>query len=204
MKTCTKCGETQPLDCFHKYAQSPDGHKPRCKRCNTAAAVAYQHSNPDRRKAKDAAYRARNRESVRESALRYANSDAGVSKRRQWAQGNQPSVRERIARWINANPERSRNHKREWAQRNKAYAAFKTRTRQARKRNATPAWADDAIIRLMYTTRQYLTEHTGMEWHVDHIVPLQGRNVCGLHVHFNLRVIPATDNRSKSNHFPTN
>ena len=44
-----------------------------------------------------------------------------------------------------------------------------------------------------------LNKNTAEKWHVDHIVPLQGKNVCGLHVEYNLKVIPAIDNLKKSN-----
>lgn len=42
---------------------------------------------------------------------------------------------------------------------------------------------------------------TGFEWEVDHIVPLQGRAVCGLHTEHNLAVIPKRENRSKGNRY---
>ena len=85
----------------------------------------------------------------------------------------------------------------EYFQQNKAARASYVAKRRASRLNATPQWADAALIKLLYATRQYLSQETGEDWHVDHIVPLQGRTVCGLHVHFNLRVVPAKFNLRK-------
>lgn len=66
---------------------------------------------------------------------------------------------------------------------------------------ATPAWADRRAIASVYAVAAGLTRTTGTLHHVDHIIPLQGEFVTGLHVAANLRPIPATDNLRKSNRF---
>jgi len=62
---------------------------------------------------------------------------------------------------------------------------------------ATPKWADWDKIAAIYEERDRLTAETGVPHHVDHILPLAGKLVCGLHVHWNLRAIPAADNMKK-------
>lgn len=66
---------------------------------------------------------------------------------------------------------------------------------------ACPLWADRAKIRAIYRRSREKTLKTGIQHSVDHIVPLKGRKVCGLHVAQNLRVIPILDNCRKSNLF---
>jgi hypothetical protein len=68
---------------------------------------------------------------------------------------------------------------------------------------AMPAWANQFFIDEIYDLAQLRKRHTGIEWHVDHIVPLKSSAVCGLHVEHNLQVIPGAENRSKRNrHWP--
>ena len=74
--------------------------------------------------------------------------------------------------------------------------------RRASKLNRTPAWLtpDDLwIIKEIYSLAKARTKLHGFVWHVDHIYPLKGKLVSGLHVPFNLQVIPATENLRKSN-----
>jgi len=75
--------------------------------------------------------------------------------------------------------------------------------RRAAKLRAIPGWADLKAIRAIYEECRYITNLTGEEYHVDHIVPLQSKIVCGLHWERNLRIIPGPENCSKSNlHWP--
>jgi hypothetical protein len=62
----------------------------------------------------------------------------------------------------------------------------------ARKRTQTPKWADRKAIQKFYRA-------CPPGFHVDHVVPLHGRYVCGLHVLNNLQYLPALDNLSKGN-----
>lgn len=78
-----------------------------------------------------------------------------------------------------------------------------SRRRAMRIKLATPAWVDFDEIALLVLERDRLEAETGEAHHIDHIVPIAGRNVCGLHVHHNMRVIPAIDNLRKNNKFAT-
>lgn len=70
---------------------------------------------------------------------------------------------------------------------------------RASRARRTPPWADRAAIRAIYLHAKRESDRLGIEHHVDHIVPLHGRMVCGLHCAANLRVIPAWANRHKGN-----
>lgn len=73
--------------------------------------------------------------------------------------------------------------------------------RRAAKVSGTPPWANMNKIEGMYAKAARMTLRTGIVHHVDHIIPLQGKYVCGLHVETNLQVIQASDNLRKKNKF---
>lgn len=78
---------------------------------------------------------------------------------------------------------------------------FHANKRRAAKLQRTPPWVDwDAVARL-YDQAQRLSEQTGIPHHVDHIIPLQGKRVSGLHVQGNLQILTATENSKKRNHY---
>ena len=115
---------------------------------------------------------------------------------------NKEVNRLRVKKWREENPERNKQTAREWQHKNKHKFAAKTQKRRAAKLNATPPWLNEDhkfMLEEIYELRDLRSQATGVVHHVDHIVPLRGTAVCGLHVPWNLQVIPATDNIRKGN-----
>lgn len=74
--------------------------------------------------------------------------------------------------------------------------------RRANKNQATPKWLNESqlvAINCKYSVAAMLTKNSSVSYVVDHIVPLKGKTVCGLHVPWNLQVITAVNNLKKSN-----
>lgn len=86
-----------------------------------------------------------------------------------------------------------------WKKRNLHKVAADSSKRRASQFKACPWWADMVAIEAVYRECRKLTQLSGIDHHVDHIVPILGKNVCGLHVHWNLRVISAKENQVKGN-----
>ncbi len=93
--------------------------------------------------------------------------------------------------WRQENAERYKATQRAWDQ---LYGNAKNAKRRALKLRATPAWADLEAIKQFYA-------NCPEGYHVDHIIPLKGKNVCGLHVLNNLQYLPAKENLQKSNKY---
>ena len=115
---------------------------------------------------------------------------------------------ERILAWYHANFEKNKEKKnarnRAWRANNKDIINFHTNKRYTAKKQRLPAWLTEENlkqIQVMYTLATSLNKSTGIQWHVDHIIPLQGKNVSGLHVPENLQVIQGSLNSKKGNRF---
>jgi hypothetical protein len=98
---------------------------------------------------------------------------------------------------VKANPEKMEARRvktRIWKRANKKIVLANVRARQARLKQRTPAWANLKAMREIYV-------NCPEGYHVDHVVPLNGENVSGLHVEFNLQYLSAEENIKKSNKF---
>ena len=80
-----------------------------------------------------------------------------------------------------------------------ALVRFHAARRRVAKLKRTPPWANQDAIRMVYLKAREMTAQTGMQHHVDHIIPLQGVLVSGLHVETNLQVLPWRENIQKRN-----
>lgn len=88
---------------------------------------------------------------------------------------------------------------RRWKKNNPERSAANNGRNSARRRAAVPLWANLSEIDAIYAEARRLQLSTGIRMSVDHIIPIKGKNVCGLHVPNNLRVMPLTDNIRKGN-----
>jgi hypothetical protein len=145
---------------------------------------AWREENPEHVRAYSRAYRFADHAAMLERERQWREANGAAERSRKWREQNQAREKDRLARWARENPERMRQ---------------KNAERRARKLCATPWWADHNAIRVFYDEAVRLSAETGTPHEVDHIVPLKGENVCGLHVHWNLRVVTRRANRSKNN-----
>lgn len=115
-------------------------------------------------------------------------------------------ARARNAEWKGRNRAKVREADRLYRERTPEKGTARVALRRARKRRAVPVWLtteDKQYMAFLYRLAREATAVTGYAWHVDHIVPLAGKTVCGLHCPENMRLLPAEENFKKcANHNP--
>lgn len=171
-KACTKCAEIKPYSEFNKRQASKDGMYCACKNCVGASRAASR----DKRKA----YNAANRDHINAYAAAYhaANRHLRNVKKAAYQANNKEAVSASNAAWYASN---------------KPQKAAACARRRALKVQATPVWADQEEMSFIYQEAAY------HQLHVDHIVPLKSKLVCGLHWEWNMQLLTMRENKSKGN-----
>jgi hypothetical protein len=135
---------------------------------------------------------------VEKAVSNYTCVQCREQKARLWEKQNPEKIKKSKQKWSQQNPEKKKKANRGWQQNNKFLVAKYARTRQATKKQRTPTWANQSEITMWYEVAEVLSR-SGVKFHVDHVVPMQGKTVSGLHVPENMQVLPASLNISKNN-----
>jgi len=115
---------------------------------------------------------------------RELNKEKVVSGQKNWYEANKENKLEKVKQYRVLNPGK---------------VAANNKARKYAKLKATPKWANLQIIKLYYEIAARVTKETNENYHVDHIIPIQGKLVSGLHVENNFQLLTAYENISKSN-----
>ena len=176
----------------------------RCVECRNSSNGRWLVDNRETARTSSSQWYWRNVEAVAAAHARWRalNSEVKTASDARWAAAN-PEARNAIsARWRARNPEKARNVQTRWRARNPAKVAAAASRRRAAILKATPSWLNvrqHLEMNYMYEKAAKLREKTGDMYHVDHVVPLRGKNVCGLHVPWNLQLLEDADNWRKGN-----
>ena len=134
-----------------------------------------------------AKYRAKNRETLREY-------------KKAWRLANQEKQKQKNAEYYEAKKEKIKQYQLDYKKQNPAKVNALSKKRKTGKKQRTPCWLtaiDFERMETQYKLANILTKLTGQLHHVDHIVPLHGKTVSGLHTPTNLQVILAVENLKK-------
>ena len=116
-----------------------------------------------------------------------------------WHSKNKERHAELTSQWYEQNKEQHLANSKAWYAANKSRKLETVTAREKRCVLATPTWADRELIKELYELARKLTEQTGIPHEVDHVIPLQGETVSGLHCQDNLQILTQEQNRRKAN-----
>lgn len=169
-KMCSRCKTEKLFSQFFKRSSSKDGLQNQCKQCKAASLKEWRLENPN---------------SVKEhNASNY--------------QRNTNAIKASVKRWKAANPERARELERAKEARKPELKRARVAKRRASILTSVPCWTNLDAVKGMYQLAQVF-RRVGLNIHVDHIVPVQGKTVSGLHTENNLQLLIGSKNIGKGN-----
>lgn len=217
LKTCSVCKTEQPVSNFYKRSASKDGLCPKCKACSFLYSKNYVAANKEKISKNQKKYYQENKQKHKKYFHEYYQNNKNKIKKivRDYYQENREKIlskrqenKERFNKQSNdyyhKNKERCSEKHKIWSKKNRHKRTAAQIERQLQKKKRTPRWLTDhdkVKIVEVYKMAFELSKSTGVKHHVDHIVPLMGESVSGLHVPQNLQVLPYDENIRKKNKY---
>lgn len=185
---CRECSFEDTANARAEAASAPE------KVARRTAIEERKKADPDR-KEYFASYRRKNAKEcqARSSLSKAKKLDLYRAKRRERRKANADEENRKRRDDYKRNAEKQRILDKRRRESNQSHYRLKVASRRAMRLKATPAWADLLAMQEIYQ------KASDLGWHVDHIVPLQSKLVCGLHCEANLQVLSPEENRAKSN-----
>ena len=200
IKQCCRCKQDKLFSDFGKKQKAPDGLQSACSECRKLEMkLLYEKNAVKNREAAKIKYW-ENPELSRENMRQRRENTPDVFKKSSAKnyQKNKDKRRADSKLYVTLNSKRACERANNWKKANKPLVTEMERRRYAKKLRAFPVWANKDAIKAIYIEAQEFRD-AGFNVHVDHIVPLQSKLVCGLHVESNLRILLAEHNIKKSN-----
>ena len=198
-KICKRCSKEQPLtNEFFQWQKSRNSFTAMCRICHKKSVKRYRINNPEKIKE----YVAKNKEHISNYHKKYMSNPDNKKRKQQygkdWYAKNRDNKLKQNRNWFLANKDKHKELRTNWYKNNKhrVYANYHKRKRALNKQ--MPKWYQHdkvlSVFKKAISMRQQKKDVS-----VDHVIPLQGKFVSGLHVHTNLKIIPHKENCGKQN-----
>jgi len=196
VKKCSKCKKVKNKSEFTKRKDSKCGVVSACKMCHKLISIEYRKQNHERILKSSREWRYRNKDNKLYKLKNLESSNSYYSK-------NKEKCNYRSKCYRDNNKEKLASYDKKYRENNKDIKNSICAKRMAKKKSSTfiNTNYEKEQIRLLYKLSSVLSEETGIKHHVDHILPIQGKLICGFHCLNNLQVITQKENSKKSNKY---
>lgn len=216
MKICNKCEKRKHLQEFHKCWRRKDGHKNTCKSCRNKTDKRFTKKYKNSKECslckkikplgdfyKDSSVSHGFRSECMDCSKTYTNRNSThncVICDKLFSRTSPSITCSKKCKKIRKK-ETSRKNAQKWKEKNPAKYKIKSGKRRKFVKKATPNWVSITDLNAIHNEAKWLSENSKDNYHVDHIIPIINKNVCGLNVPENIQILSESDNLIKSNKF---